>query len=145
MTPAYRGRGVPPKPRLVGGQRRTMAERSDELPEDAWREITVARGNQWHFGMKAHIGVDSETGIVHSMSATGANVDDVTEAHNLLHGGETVVWGDAGYQGRESGRRTSSCRWNGRRRWVPGAAGSRSLGAMRRRWRRRGPEWSIRS
>ena len=57
------------------------------------------KGNQWHFGMKAHIGVDSETGIVHSMTATAANVHDVTEAHNLLHGGETVVWGDAGYQG----------------------------------------------
>ena len=49
--------------------------------------------------MKAHIGVDAGTGIVHSMSATGANVHDVTEAHKLLHGGETVVWGDAGYQG----------------------------------------------
>ena len=57
------------------------------------------KGNQWHFGMKAHIGVDSETGIVHSMSITSANVHDVTETHNLLHGGETVVWGDAGYQG----------------------------------------------
>ena len=49
--------------------------------------------------MKAHIGVDSETGIVHSMTATPANAHDVTETHNLLHGGETVVWGDAGYQG----------------------------------------------
>ncbi len=57
------------------------------------------KGNQWHFGMKAHIGVDSETGIVHSMSATAANAHDVAEAHNLLHGGEKVVWGDAGYQG----------------------------------------------
>ena len=57
------------------------------------------KGNQWHFGMKAHIGVHSETGIVHSMSATAANAHDVTEAHNLLHGGETTVWGDAGYQG----------------------------------------------
>ena len=57
------------------------------------------KGNQWHFGMKAHIGVDGETGIVHSMSATGANVHDVREAHKLLHGSETVVWGDAGYQG----------------------------------------------
>ena len=57
------------------------------------------KGNQWHFGMKAHIGVDADTGIVHSMSATAANVHDVTQAHNLLHGGETVVWGDAGYQG----------------------------------------------
>ena len=49
------------------------------------------KGNQWHFGMKAHIGVDSETGIVHSMSATAANVHDVTETHNLLHGGLTTV------------------------------------------------------
>ena len=57
------------------------------------------KGNQWDFGMKAHIGVDSETGVVHSMSATAANVHDVTETHNLLNGGETVVWGDAGYQG----------------------------------------------
>ena len=57
------------------------------------------KGNQWHFGMKAHIGVDSETGIVHSLSATAANVHDVTEAHGLLHGGETQVWCDAGYQG----------------------------------------------
>ena len=49
--------------------------------------------------MKAHIGVDSATGIVHSVSTTAANAHDITEAHNLLHGGETVVWGDAGYQG----------------------------------------------
>ena len=46
--------------------------------------------------MKAHIGVDSETGIVHSLSTTAANVHDVTEAHGLLHGGETQVWCDAG-------------------------------------------------
>ena len=59
----------------------------------------VKKGNQWHFGMKAHIGVDSETGIVHSMSTTPANAHDATEAYNLLHGGETVMWGDAGYQG----------------------------------------------
>ena len=57
------------------------------------------KGNQWYFGMKAHIGVDADTGIVHSLSATAANAHDVTEAHNLLHGGETQVWCDAGYQG----------------------------------------------
>ncbi len=49
--------------------------------------------------MKVHVGVDSETGVVHSMSTTSANVHDVTEAHRLLHGGEKRVWGDAGYQG----------------------------------------------
>ena len=57
------------------------------------------KGNQWHFGMKAHIGVDADTGIVHSMSTTAANVHDVIEAHHLLHGGETQVWCDARYQG----------------------------------------------
>ena len=57
------------------------------------------KGNEWHFGMKVHIGVDSETGVVHSVSTTPANVHDVTETPRLLHGGETQVWGDAGYQG----------------------------------------------
>ena len=57
------------------------------------------KGNQWHFGMKAHIGVDSQTGVVHSLTTTAANAHDVTEAHRLLHGGETQVWCDAGYQG----------------------------------------------
>ena len=60
---------------------------------------STKKGNQWHFGMKAHIGVDSDTGIVHSLSATAANVHDIRETPHLLHGGETVVWGDAGYQG----------------------------------------------
>ena len=59
----------------------------------------VKKGNQWHFGMKAHIGVDADTGVVHSVTTTPANVHDVTEAHRLLHGGERQVWGDAGYLG----------------------------------------------
>ena len=59
----------------------------------------VKKGNQYHFGMKLHIGVDAETGLVHSMTTTPANVHDVTEAHRLLHGGELQVWGDAGYMG----------------------------------------------
>ena len=57
------------------------------------------KGNRWYFGMKVHIGVDAQTGVVHSISTTSANVHDVTEAHGLLHGGETRVWGDSGYQG----------------------------------------------
>ena len=55
--------------------------------------------NQYHFGMKLHIGVGTVTGLVHSMATTPANVHDVTEAHRLLHGGESQVWGDAGYVG----------------------------------------------
>ena len=94
------------------------------------------KGNRWHFGIKAHIGVDSDTGIVHSMSATAANAHDVTKAHKLLHGGETVVWGDAGYQGGFTiWRRTRGWRWNGCWQCVRGGAGRWSLGA-KRRWRR---------
>ena len=57
------------------------------------------KGNEWHFGMKAHIGVDADSGIVHTVVVTAANVNDVTQAHALLHGEETEVHADAGYQG----------------------------------------------
>ena len=57
------------------------------------------KGNQWYFGMKAHIGVDAESGLAHSLQTTPANTSDVATAHALLHGGEERVWGDAGYQG----------------------------------------------
>ena len=57
------------------------------------------KGNQWHFGMKAHIGVDAESGLAHSLETTAANASDVTRAHKLLHGGERRAWGDSGYRG----------------------------------------------
>ena len=57
------------------------------------------KGNQWYFGMKAHIGVDAHSGLVHSVVGTAANVNDVTQAGALLHGQEEVAFGDAGYQG----------------------------------------------
>ena len=57
------------------------------------------KGNQWHFGMKAHIGADADSGLVHTVRGTAANVNDVVEANSLLHGEETDVFGDAGYQG----------------------------------------------
>ena len=59
------------------------------------------KGNQWHFGMKAHIGVDANSGLVHTVIGTAANVSDVTQAQALLHGDETDVFSDAGYQGVE--------------------------------------------
>jgi len=59
------------------------------------------KGNQWHFGMKAHIGVDAETGVVHSMTTTPANHHDITEADKLLHGEEQDVFADSGYRGIE--------------------------------------------
>ena len=89
------------------------------------------KGNQWYFGMKAHIGVDADTGLVHSMTTTTANTHDVTEAHWLLHGGETVVWGDAGYQGVGKREENLGGRWTGRWRCVRDGGGSWSLGAMR--------------
>jgi len=57
------------------------------------------KGNQWHFGMKAHIGVDADSGLVHTVVGTAANVNDVTQAHALVHGEESDVFADAGYQG----------------------------------------------
>ena len=58
------------------------------------------KGNQWYFGMKAHIGVDSATKIIHSVVATAANVADSHLLPELLHGKETRVWGDSAYQGQ---------------------------------------------
>jgi transposase, IS5 family len=57
------------------------------------------KGNEWHFGMKAHIGVDAESGLVHSLHATAANESDVAHAHEVLHGDEKMVFADAGYTG----------------------------------------------
>jgi IS5 family transposase len=59
------------------------------------------KGNQWYFGMKAHIGVDAESGLVHTVRATAGNVNDVVEANALLHGQESDAFGDAGYQGAD--------------------------------------------
>ena len=59
------------------------------------------KGNQWHFGMKAHIGVDQESGLVHTLVTTAANVSDISQTSVLLHGQEQDVWLDAGYVGVE--------------------------------------------
>lgn len=59
------------------------------------------KGNQWYFGMKAHIGVDSKEKVIHAVAATPANVHDSQVIGDLLHGGETKVWGDSAYQGRK--------------------------------------------
>ena len=59
------------------------------------------KGEQMYFGMKAHIGADAESGLVHAVRGTSGNVHDVTQGNSLLHGGEKFAWGDAGYQGIE--------------------------------------------
>ena len=60
----------------------------------------TAKGQQWYFGMKAHVGVDSKTKLVHTVLASAANVHDRDALPYLLHGKETRVWGDQGYQGQ---------------------------------------------
>lgn len=57
------------------------------------------KGNQWYYGMKIHAGVDKDSGLIHSVVTTAANVHDLTPAAELLHGEEEVVYADAGYQG----------------------------------------------
>ena len=70
------------------------------------------KGNQWHFGMKAHIGVDADSGLVHTVIGTAANVSDVTQGHGLLHGEETVVFADAGYQGATKRPEATGVHWH---------------------------------
>jgi IS5 family transposase len=62
---------------------------------------STQKGNQWYFGMKAHIEVDSKSGLVHSVVATAANVHDSRPLPELLHGNETRVWGDSAYIGQK--------------------------------------------
>jgi IS5 family transposase len=61
---------------------------------------STKKGNQWHFGMKGHIGVDSKTGFIHSSAVTPANTHDSQVLEHLLHGNETHLWGDSAYAGQ---------------------------------------------
>jgi IS5 family transposase len=72
----------------------TRKERDPEMHQ-------TKKGNQWHFGMKAHIGVDAQSGLVHRVSGTAANVADIAQTHTLLHGQEKEAYADAGYLGVE--------------------------------------------
>jgi len=70
------------------------------------------KGKQWYFGMKAHIGVDAESGLVHTVIATAANVCDLNVAGALLHGQEKTAFGDAGYQGVHKRAEALGPRWH---------------------------------
>jgi len=71
------------------------------------------KGNEWHFGMKAHIGVDADSGLVHTVRGTSGNVADVTEGNSLLHGQESDVFADAGYQGADKRPDAKAdCKWH---------------------------------
>ncbi len=62
---------------------------------------TSKKGNQWYFYMKAHIGADVDSGLVHKVRGTSGHVSDIAEENTILHGDESVAFGDAGYQGIE--------------------------------------------
>ncbi len=66
------------------------------------------KGNQWYFGMKGHIGVDSKTKLIHSAAVTSANVHDSQPLPQLLHGAETRVWGDSAYIGQKNAMRAAA-------------------------------------
>jgi IS5 family transposase len=79
------------------------------------------KGNQWYFGMETHVGVDAESGLARTVIGTAANVHDINAAEALLHGQETDVYADAGYQGIEKRCKANAVRWHvamrpGRRR-----------------------------
>ncbi|WP_119291120.1 IS5 family transposase [Azohydromonas sediminis] len=80
---------------LIAAPSSTKNDRGQRDPE----MHQTKKGNQWYFRMKAHIGVDADSGLVHTVKGTAANVNDVVEANGLLHGEETHAFGDAGYQG----------------------------------------------
>ncbi len=67
------------------------------------------KGNQWHFGMKAHIGVDARTGLTHTLTTTVANEHDLNQASKLLHGDEDFICADAGYRGAEERSELEDC------------------------------------
>jgi IS5 family transposase len=91
------------------------------------------KGNAWHFGMKAHIGVDAESGLVHSVIGTAANAADITQAGALLHGKEAAAFGDAGYRGVHKREEARGPKWHvtmqpGKRRQLnPASAWARLL------------------
>ena len=81
----------------------------------------TAKGRQWYFGMKAHLGVDSKTKLIHTVLASAANVGDALALPHLLHGQETRVWGDQAYRGQKEAMRAAAPRardfTNQRYRW----------------------------
>ena len=80
---------------IIAAPSSTKNEKRERDPE----MHQTKKGNQWYFGMKVHAGVDKDSGLIHSVVVTAANVHDLTPVAELLHGEEEVVYGDAGYKG----------------------------------------------
>lgn len=85
------------KATLIAAPSSTKNDKGEQDPEIHPNK----KGKQWHFGMKAHIDVDAESGLVQTVTTTAANAHDITQAHALLHGEEEVVFADTGYRGVE--------------------------------------------
>ena len=83
---------------LIKAPSSTKNEKKERDPE----AHSVKKGNEWHFGYKEHIGVDADSGLVHTVETTAANVHDSNMTSSLLHGKEEDVYGDSGYLGSES-------------------------------------------
>lgn len=102
---------------LIAAPSSTKNEAGERDPE--MRQ--TKKGKNWYFGMKAHIGVDADSGLAHTVATTPANVNDLTMAGALLHGQETAAHGDAGYQGVHKRPEAAGPEWHvamrpGRRR-----------------------------
>jgi IS5 family transposase len=102
---------------LIAAPSSTKNEAGERDPE--MRQ--TKKGKNWYFGMKAHIGVDADSGLVQTVATTPANVNDLTMAGALLHGQETAAHGDAGYQGVHKRPEAAGPEWHvamrpGRRR-----------------------------
>jgi transposase, IS5 family len=69
-------------------------------------------GNQWHFGMKAHIAVDADSGLVHTVTTTAANESVVEQIADLLHGKEQQVWAESGYRGAQARVQRDGLEWH---------------------------------
>ncbi|WP_444932661.1 IS5 family transposase [Microbulbifer sp. JTAC008] len=82
---------------IISAPTSTKNEKKERDPE----MHQTKKGNQWHFGMKMHIGVDDVLGVIHSIDTTAANSHDVTTTERVLHGEEKRIWGDSGYIGAE--------------------------------------------
>jgi IS5 family transposase len=93
---------------LISAPSSTKNEKGERDPE----MHQTKKGNQWHFGMKAHIAVDVDSGLVHTVTTTAANGSDVEQIADLLHGKEQHVWADSGYRGAQARVEREDLQWH---------------------------------
>ncbi|MBC7436736.1 MAG: IS5 family transposase [Bdellovibrionales bacterium] len=93
---------------IIAAPSSTKNEKGERDPE----MHQTKKGNQWHFGMKAHIGVDADSGLVHSLATTAANEADVEQVADLLHGKDKQVWADSGYRGAQTRVPRDDLQWH---------------------------------